>query len=306
MKSALVPGWYIILYHDVSWEESPFVRHIGGTCPPDVFRDHVRACADLGELVSIRDGMEKLTRGDIASPLLSFWFDDGFVGVRKYAAPILAERGLTGATSICSRFINRSEMFWRCKLSYLQSIDAGRHLRARLRKYGYSRSELVRDFVAVRFRSEILSVINTLYDATTSRAVQEDAFRIFDTPEGLTELHKGGWVIANHSAAHYPISEQHGYNMLMDEFEECERFIQSLMGTASNYWVSPFGQYIEPSAISASQQHRDEKHIVLVDSRVNVCTSFESTRTLYRISAPANDRSKLAQVLFAASQLSQP
>ena len=56
MKSALVPGWYIILYHDVSWEESPFVRHIGGTCPPDVFRDHVRACAGLGELVSIRDG----------------------------------------------------------------------------------------------------------------------------------------------------------------------------------------------------------------------------------------------------------
>ena len=302
MTSDLVPGWYIILYHDVSWEESPFVRDIGGTCPPDVFRDHVRACEGLGELVSIREGMEKLKRGDIAAPLFSFWFDDGFVGARKYAAPILAERGITGATSICSRFTNRSEMFWRCKLSYLQSIDAGRHLRARLRKYGYSRSELVREFTIDRFGGEVLSVINTLYDETTSRSVQEDAFRIFDTPDGLIELHKRGWVIANHSAAHYPISEKHVQDMLMDQFEECERFIQSLIGTESNYWVTPFAQNIEPSASSASQKHRDEKNIVLVADRVNVCTSFESTRTLYRIDASANDRNQLAQVLFAASK----
>jgi peptidoglycan/xylan/chitin deacetylase (PgdA/CDA1 family) len=302
MASALVPGWYIILYHDVSWEESPFIRHIGGTCPPDVFRDHVRACEGLGELVSIHDGMEKLTRGDIASPLLSFWFDDGFLGVRKYAAPILAERGITGATSICSRFINRSEMFWRCKLSYLQSIDTGRYLRARLRKYGYSRSELVRDFTLKRFGDEILSVINALYDETASRSVQEDAFRMFDTSDGLIELHKCGWVIANHSAAHYPISEQHMQDMLMDEFEECERFIQSCIGTESTYWVSPFGQHIKPSAMRASQKHRDdEKNIVLVSDRINVHTKFASNRILYRINAPANDRNRLAQVLSVAS-----
>ena len=88
----------------------------------------------------------------------------------------------------------------------------------------------------------------------------------------------------------------------MDQFEECERFIQSLIGTESNYWVTPFAQNIEPSTSSTSQKHRDEKNIVLVDNRVNVCTSFESTRTLYRIDAPANDRNQLAQVLFAASK----
>src|SRR5215471_12480919 len=136
MRNGLARGWYIILYHDVSWEETPFTSHLGSTCPPDVFRDHVRTCEELGELVSIQDGIERVKKGDIASPLFSFWFDDGFVGVRKYAAPILAAHGVTGAISICSRFAMRTEMFWRCKLSYLHSIDAGRHLRARLRKYG--------------------------------------------------------------------------------------------------------------------------------------------------------------------------
>jgi len=259
----------------------------------------------LGALVSIADGIEKLKRGDIAAPLFGFWFDDGFVGVRKYAAPILAEHGITGGISLCSRFTDRREMFWRCKLSYLHSIDAGRHLRARLRQYGYSRPELVSQFTIDQFGDDVLSVINTLYAETTGCAVQEDAFRIFDTPEGFRELHNRGWVIANHSAAHYPISAQHGADKLLEQFEECDGFIESLLGTKSDYWVTPFGQHIAPSAISARQKPRDEKTIVLVDNRVNVGASFESTPTLYRICAPSNDRNQLAQVLIAASQQSQ-
>src|SRR5205809_6413468 len=101
MTSDLVPGWYIILYHDVSWEESPFTRDIGGTCPPDVFRDHVRACEGLGELVSIREGMDKLKRGDIGAPRFSFWCDEGFVGSRNDAAPRSEKRWITVATLSC-------------------------------------------------------------------------------------------------------------------------------------------------------------------------------------------------------------
>lgn len=70
--------------------------------------------------------MERFQAGDVRKPLFSFWFDDGFAGVRRCAAPILAERGITGALSICSRFTTRKEMFWRLKPSYLESIDAGR------------------------------------------------------------------------------------------------------------------------------------------------------------------------------------
>src|SRR5262245_60839674 len=88
----------------------------------------------------------------IASAVLFFIAGfDGVAGVRKYAAPVLAEHGITGGISLCSRFNDRTEMFWRSKLSYLHSIDAGRHLRARLREYGYSRPELVREFTIHRF-----------------------------------------------------------------------------------------------------------------------------------------------------------
>jgi peptidoglycan/xylan/chitin deacetylase (PgdA/CDA1 family) len=298
MAGDLVNGWYILLYHDVSWEETPFTRHVSATCPPDVFRDHVRACEQLGELVSVHEGIKRLQNGDPTSALFSFWFDDGFAGVRRYAAPILAERGMTGAVSVCSRFARRREMFWRGKLSYLCSIDAARHLRTRLREYGYSRREAVGEFVISHFGHDILSVINALYDEVLSHAAQNDAFRIFESCDGLIELHKRGWLIANHSAAHYPVGTR---DTMIEEFRECDEFIQSITGAPSSYWVTPFGERTDPT-VTAQNQHG--KNVVLVDDRLNVRAGFEQSHTLYRICAPANDRHQLWHTLVSASRRS--
>jgi len=69
---------------------------------------------------------------------------------------------------------------------------------------GYSQPELARDFVIRMFGDEVLCLINRLYEEAVSPSVREAAFRIFDTPDGLIELHNRGWVIANHSAAIIP------------------------------------------------------------------------------------------------------
>jgi peptidoglycan/xylan/chitin deacetylase (PgdA/CDA1 family) len=299
MTSGLSPGWYILLYHDVSWEETPFVRHIGGTCPPDVLRDHLFLCQRLGELASVQDAAERFMRGKITSPLFSFWFDDGFVGVRKYALPILADHGVTGATSICSRFINRAEMFWRFKLSYLHSIDGGTHLRARLRPLGYSGAVQVRNFTMDLFGPEILSIIDTLYDEAVPAAMRDDAFRLFETPDGVRELYHKGWVVANHSAAHYPVSEKHVQHMLINQFEECASWIQHVIGRDSDYWVLPFDRNTDPAAIATIRNRHSEKTIVRVGNVVNLPPGGK--RPLYRITAPANDRELLQACLFSAS-----
>src|SRR4029078_11513679 len=100
--------------------------------------------------------------------------------------------------------ISHAEMFWRFKLSYLHSIDAGRHLRARLRPLGYSMSVQVRNFTMDRFGPKLLSIIDTLYNEAVTAAMRDDAFRLFDTPDGLSELCRKGWIVVNHSDAHYP------------------------------------------------------------------------------------------------------
>ena len=69
-------GWYILLYHYIFWEENPYIRGIGGTCPPDMFRDHLAHLSRVGEFVSISEGLSRLTQGNITNRLFSFWFDD--------------------------------------------------------------------------------------------------------------------------------------------------------------------------------------------------------------------------------------
>lgn len=305
MKNELSPGWYIILYHDVSWEETPFLRHVGGTCPPDVFRDHIKLCTKLGRLVSIQEGVDRLLKNDVPAALFTCWFDDGFIGVRKYAAPTLEEFGTTAATSICSRFLSRKEMFWRFKLSYLHSIDAGRHLRSRLRRLGYSRHMSVREFTRERFGAEMLSLIGQLFDEATSSATREDAFRIFETPAGMLELHRKGWVIANHSAAHYPVGEKRLHHMLMEQFEECEQWIEELTGKESSYWVMPFDRNTDGASIDAIRKRSGNKSVVRAGDRVNSPASYQSTRVLYRINAPANDRLALQDALRRAQHTSR-
>ena len=83
------PGWYILNYHDISWEESAYTRAIGGNLPPDIFRSHLVALGQNARLVSIPDGFQRFRQGGIDEPLVSFWFDDGLTGVRKYALPLL-------------------------------------------------------------------------------------------------------------------------------------------------------------------------------------------------------------------------
>jgi hypothetical protein len=147
-----------------------------------------------------------------------------------------------------------------------------------------------------------LCLINTLYDEAVSPSVREDAFRIFDTPDGLIELHNRGWVIANHSAAHYPIEPDRLGGKMVDSFEECDGFIRGIIGTESGHWVTPFGQHLGVGI--AGTDHSCEKIVVLVGDRVNLTSTFQRSRTLYRILAPYNDRNGLWEVLFAASHRS--
>jgi len=64
-------GWYILEYHNVEWEENPFMRIIRGTFPPDIFYDHMQKLGQIGEIVDVQIGLELALRGNIKRPLFS-------------------------------------------------------------------------------------------------------------------------------------------------------------------------------------------------------------------------------------------
>ena len=91
-------------YHDINWELGPINSGIGGTFSPNMFYEHLKCMQDHFEFVSIYEGIDRLNKNKINKPILSIWFDDGLVGVRKYGFDILEHFGLKGAISINSNF----------------------------------------------------------------------------------------------------------------------------------------------------------------------------------------------------------
>ena len=112
-------NWYILLYHNVSWEHGPFTEYCTSTCPPDLFREQLNTLASSFRIVSLEDGWRQFKSGTQSEDLLTIWFDDGMRGVREFAFPIMSEFSVKGAVSVCSEFWRQKKHFWR--FQYLPS-----------------------------------------------------------------------------------------------------------------------------------------------------------------------------------------
>jgi hypothetical protein len=282
--------WYILLYHDVSWEENAYLRTLGGTLPPDVLRDHLAELARYGDIVSISEGLRRVAAGGANRPLFSLWFDDGFSGVQTYAKPLLDRSGVSCALSVCSRFVERSELFWRMKLSYLADGGALNHLRRRLRRHGYRTGRSVKNFVMDNFSTAIVEAIDATYVDLVSETGRSDAFRMFETVAGLRTLKQDGWVIANHSAAHYPVGEPPASCMFADQFGECETAFGRWFGEPSKFWVLPFDRdpQLRGDVTKMLERCGDKRYLVLAGSKGNRSRDV-ARRILHRVDVPLVD-----------------
>lgn len=291
----LSPGWYIALYHEVSWEEPPELRAIGGmTVPPDRFEEHLRVLAGEATLLSVADARERLAQGPLDSPVVSFWFDDGYRGVRHYAAPRMSRVGVTGTVSVCSRFTLRKEMFWRAQLARLAAGDGLRFLRSRLRKMGIDPGDSLRETTLDRFTPELREAIERSYRRHSSPELQQDAFRIFDSVEGLQALQESGWTMANHSASHWPIGEDTALDSMIEQFTLAESECAAVGLQLSDDWVLPFDRKQSDALGRTFDRDAAGRTLVLVGNRTTSGDDLARNR-IYRIVAPPCSGSDLIQ-----------
>ena len=293
-------GWYILNYHNISWEDNVFTRGIGPTYPPDIFRSHLRMLNQYSRFISIQEGYKKYLSDSIEEPLVSFWFDDGYKGVRNYAYPLLENYDLTGAIAVNSNFMLRKELFWRCKLNFINHADGMRVLRTKLKVFGYKIDQSVKSFVLNNFSKDIINVIDQVYDQFTNPDFRRDAFRIFDNIDGIKYLYNNGWVISNHSASHYPIGEDSYIDYFKEEFEKCEKDIYSLISRKTSFWVLPFSRQtnISLKLFEVFQNSdKENRNLVLVGNKFNLYQNYQQ-KVLYRISLPSLDDNELIKHLI--------
>jgi peptidoglycan/xylan/chitin deacetylase (PgdA/CDA1 family) len=306
-NSRLLNEWYVLLYHNVSFEDNAYVRGLGGTVPPDVLRDHLAELGRRGELVSVGEALRRLGAGEVDVPMFSLWFDDGFSSVRSYAAPLLDAVGVTAALSVCSRFVEGSELFWRMKLSYLAKTGALPDLRRRMRRHGCLTGRSIKDFTMEKFSAAIVEEIDRSYAGRTSEAMRDDAFRMFESVDGLTELRERGWVIANHTAAHHPVGLATAIGAFADQFEECEGAYVRWFGERSTFWVLPFDRDLELAGEVAEAFGRcgEDRYLVLVGNRGNG-PETAGERVLHRVPVPLVDGDGLIRHLESVTGRAGP
>ncbi|HHH27961.1 MAG TPA: hypothetical protein ENK57_06410 [Polyangiaceae bacterium] len=276
------PGWYILNFHSVDWEDSILTRAIGGTTRPDVFRHQLERMASVGRFVSVPEGQARLESGDaIDEVLFSVWFDDGFAGLVDFALPICQSFGVLPALSVCSRFALREEMFWRAKLSYLAYADGMRFVRAKLRRSFKGVPYKIRSWTLEHFDEQVLAIVDEIYREHTSEAFRDDAFRIFADADGLQALADAGWLITNHSAAHWPLAPGLGWDVVEREFDQCEAFVRR-WSPDNRHWVIPFAFGAE-NYLDALMRRAT---VVEVGERRNTVETWQRTGRLFRFDAP--------------------
>ena len=231
--------------------------------------------------------------------MVSFWFDDGFSGVRKYAKPIMDAYGIAGAISIDSKFTLREEMFWRLKLSFIAQTDGLRFLRSKLKKHGYTLDKTVKGFVMDHFSLEIVALINAVYEAFVSPHVKEDAFRLFDSMEGIQTLQQESWEISNHTTSHYPVAEESHIAHFKEDFTVCEEALKKYLNLETKFWVIPFDRQATRSARLEEVFYKSDdknRYLALVGDKSNQVHD-PSHRILHRIEPPYVDGKGLVRYL---------
>ncbi len=278
-------AWYIISYHNIDWGQNVLSNRIGGTITPIEFRNALDVFHENFEILSPSDAMNKTLEGQLKNPVLSIWFDDGLLGVKKYSLEILEKYNIKPGYSICSNFLLRQDMFWRFKLSYIINTKGVHFLYDRMKKYEYNGRSSLRKFTIDHFSLEMVSFIDDLYKSCCSKEELISHYNIYETIEGVKHLIDKGWEIANHSASHYPIGEDIAISYFKEEFLECERKINDLFGIRTKYWVLPFDrQNMRSDKINKmfTSIENNNRYLVYVGNKYNQ----QINNSIYRIGLP--------------------
>ncbi len=165
------------------------------------------------------------------------------------------------------------------------STPSLRFLRSRMRKLGVDPGSSVKDTTMDAFSPELREAVEKAYRKHLPEHARLDAFRIFDTIDGLRALAEAGWTLANHSAAHWPIGERSAIDHLGAQFEECDEACRNAGLTLSDDWVLPFDRLRAEELELEFRRVAPEKRLVLVGNAVNDADALEK-RVISRIVVP--------------------
>ncbi|NOX29790.1 MAG: polysaccharide deacetylase family protein, partial [Actinobacteria bacterium] len=294
-----------LCYHEIASSERLHLRGIGITHAAGQFECHLEHLAEVADLVSPLDAMSRLASGD-ETPMISLSFDDGYRGVANHARPLLDQIGISAIAAINSTFADAAEtplgdpdrVFWRSQLCWL------RH-KGKLPELASSLQMPVSDLRTAtmdQYGPAVVKEISNLYAQTDTASAAMDRHQMHLNWDEVRSLRDAGWVVANHSANHFPLLEASGLGQLDAEHAQCEDRLAAELGASSTMWVAPFDRPAQraPQAIEQMLASASGRHCVVVGDRVTQMADLDN-RLIHRINAPVGGPEMLLGALVTAA-----
>jgi peptidoglycan/xylan/chitin deacetylase (PgdA/CDA1 family) len=275
--------WYGFLYHNISWGEDNSIRGIGGTCSPDIFREHIELLSKFGKIVTVSNAIKSLDSNSDNKPLISIFFDDGFKGSCEYGLKILEEYGYRGSIAICPNFYNKKDILYRMKLSSLHFADADRIIRTKIR-VNNKIIKSIKEHTLSLFSTEMLLSINENYNEVIDIKDKNTAKEQFCSVSNLNELQLQGHELFNHTLNHYPITENINKGIIEKEYVNAGVIMNKDFNIEDKFWVVPFGIYNKTFMDIVNNNYKD-KVLILCGNKVNTLANINQN-IIYRFVPP--------------------
>lgn len=243
----------VLLFHDVSPVESPFVAGLGTTLSPTIFRDHLSFLREHYDFVSI-DAIGEPSGG---RPRVAIVFDDGYRSIYQHAAPALRDVGAPALVYLITRAVDSAEPVWvnalnwhlntmgepacaiaREALSLPADADAG-HILAEAR--------LAFD------RARIDGLLSRLAAANSAKLADALAAEMpYLSWEEVAALSGKGFAFGNHTATH-PNMARLSDSEQAAEIAEAQETLAA-HGIVTTHFAYPFGHHNDSTPRLAREQ----------------------------------------------------
>ena len=241
----------ILLYHQVSPEDTKFIENYNINVKPKLFDEHMKILKDEYAPITFDEWNEAIKNNDNVSDRVLVTFDDGYKDVINYGADILSKYNLDGIWFINGGMIDNDKVFWLSQLMYLHDNN---HLVKFITEFDYQFPNLLKlinqpfqsvkdiDIWAKDNYSKILAESLSKYvsDMGWDEVIEANTSSIYANSSELKSLSEN-FVIGNHTLSH-PNFRNLSIEDKVKESEESREILEYIIGKNINTFAFPFGQ----------------------------------------------------------------
>ncbi len=241
----------ILLYHQVSPEDTKFIENYNINVKPKLFDEHMKILKEDYAPITFDEWNDAIKNNEDVSDRVLVTFDDGYKDVINYGADILSKYNLDGIWFINGGMIDNDKVFWLSQLMYLHDNN---HLVKFITEFDYQFPNLLKlinqpfqsvkdiDIWAKDNYSKILAESLSKYvsDMGWDEVIEANTSSIYANSSELKSLSEN-FVIGNHTLSH-PNFRNLSIEDKVKESEESREILEYIIGKNINTFAFPFGQ----------------------------------------------------------------